>query len=279
MKDATVYTMRDGTSIPVLGFGTYALNGREGATSIRLALEGGYRLLDSAFNYENEGAVGEAIRTSGIPREEVFVTSKLPGRHHAYKEALYTVEESLFRAGLSYFDLYLIHWPNPKEDRYVEAWQAMIEAQKRGYVKSIGVCNFLPDHIRKLRKETAVIPAVNQIELHPYFNQLEQVAWHKRKGIVTEAWSPLGRGIALFKEPLLVKLAEKYGKSISQLILRWHVQHEIVPIPKAFSQEHQQENLHIFDFVIEEEDMKKIDMLTKPNGRIKNQDPAIYQEF
>lgn len=279
VKDITRVKLNDGLEIPSIGFGTYKLNGREGAESIKNAIELGYTLIDSAFNYENEGAVGEAVRNSSLKRDELIITSKLPGRHHSYKEALVTIEESLYRAGLDYYDLYLIHWPNPRLDLYVEAWQAFIEAQKRGLIKSIGVCNFLPEHIERLIKETGVKPSVNQIELHPYFNQESQLAWHKDKEIVIESWSPLGRGNNIIKEEEIVKIAKTHNKSTSQVVLRWHTQLGAIPIPKATSKEHQLENLSIFDFELSQEEIESINKLTRADGRTNNQDPSFYEEF
>lgn len=201
--------------------------------------------------------MGAAVRDCGIPRADLLVTSKLPGRHQAYKEALYTVEESLFRAGLDYYDLYLIHWPNPREDLYVEAWQALIEAKKRGMVRSIGVCNFLPEHLDRLMKETGTAPVINQVELHPYFNQETQRAFDKEHHIATEAWSPLGRASQMMNDPVITEIAEAHGKTVTQTILRWHVQLGVLPIPKAASDEHQKENLDLFNFALSEEEMKK----------------------
>lgn len=159
----------DGLELPPTGFGTYKVNGLAGVDAIKSAIHQGYRLIDSAFNYENEGVVGRAIRESGVPREDIIVTSKLPGRHHAHDEALLTIEESVCRMGLDYIDLYLIHWPNPSQGQFVEAWEALVEARERGLVKHIGVSNFLPGHIDLLIRDTGVTPAVNQVELHPYF--------------------------------------------------------------------------------------------------------------
>ena len=159
----------------------------------------GYRLIDSAYNYENEGTVGEAVRRSSVPREELRITSKLPGRYQTYDKAVTTIQESLYRANLDYYDLYLIHWPIPKQDTYVEAWQALIDAKKWGLIRSIGVCNFLPEHIERLEKETGVKPSVNQIELHPFFNQAEQRKYHEEHNIATESWSPFTRAIKVYK--------------------------------------------------------------------------------
>jgi diketogulonate reductase-like aldo/keto reductase len=272
-------TLNDNTTLPAIGFGTYRLNGRAGADAIAEAIRNGYRLLDSAFNYENEGALGEAIRLAGVPRERLRVTSKLPGRHHRFEEALATIEESLFRARLDYYDLYLIHWPNPSHDLYVEAWKALIEARRRGLVRSIGVCNFLPAHLERILRETGVAPAVNQVELHPYFQQVEQRAFDKAHGIVTESWSPLGRANHLLKDKTLLAVAGRLNRTIAQVILRWHVQIGAVPLPKAASPERQIENLSVFDFELSSDDLAFIASLDRPDGRTFDQDPARYEEL
>ena len=272
-------TLNDGTAIPAVGFGTYKLNGQDGVSAIVNAIDAGYRLLDSAVNYENEGAVGEALRRSRIPREDLRITSKLPGRHHAYDQALTCIEESLFRTQLGVIDLYLMHWPNPKQGLYVEAWSALVEAQRRGWVKSIGVCNFLPAHLEKIIAESGVTPCINQIELHPYFPQHEQLAWDKAHGIVTQAWSPIGRGNDMAKDPVLQQIADRVGRSVVQVILRWHHQLGAVPLPKASSVQRQQENLALFDFELTPADMAAIASLAKPDGRTADQDPAHYEEF
>lgn len=271
--------LNDGTELPAIGFGTYKLNGSDGVASMVRALRNGYRLIDSAFNYENEGAVGAAVREAGVAREQLRVTSKLPGRHHRYKEALATIEESLYRAHLEYYDLYLIHWPNPNQHLYVEAWQALIEAQRRGLLRSIGVSNFLPEHLETLRKETGVLPSVNQIELHPYFPQWEQLDYNRKQGIVTESWSPLGRQNDLLANPVLQAIAAQQGKTTGQIVLRWHYQIGAIPIPKATSEERQRENLQIFDFSLAAGDLEKIAALARADGRTKAQDPAVYEEF
>ena len=278
-KTISKVLLNDGLEVPAIGFGTYMLNGADGVNAIKNAIDIGYRLLDTAFNYENEGAVGKAVRQSSIPREELLICSKLPGRHHAYQEAIHTIQESLYRGGLEYYDLYLIHWPNPRVNLYVEAWQALIEAKKQGLIRSIGVCNFLPEHIDRLIKETDVKPSINQIELYPYFNQEEQRRWHTAHGIVTESWSPLGRGNSVLKDEKIVDIATAYRKSTSQVILRWHIQSGAIPIPKASSQKHQRDNLDIFDFQLTEEEMSVISGLTTETGRTYNQDPRTYEEF
>ncbi|MCM3761966.1 aldo/keto reductase [Alkalihalobacillus oceani] len=273
-------TLHDGVTLPVIGLGTYRLKGAQGVEAIRGAIdERGYRLIDSAYNYENEGTVGEAIRQSSVPREEILVTSKLPGRYQEYEKAQTALQESLFRANLDYYDLYLIHWPNPKQDHYVEAWQALLDAKKQGLIRSIGVCNFLPEHLERLERETGIKPSINQIELHPFFNQAEQRAWHESNQIKTQSWSPLARANQLFQNKTLQQLADNYHKSVSQIVLRWHYQLGAISIPKSASPERQVENISIFDFSLDEADMKAISELTRPDGRLKNQDPAIYEEF
>lgn len=272
-------SLNDGTQVPAIGFGTYKLNGTEGVKAMVGAIENGYRLLDSAFNYENEGALGAAIRQAGVPRDQLRITSKLPGRRHRFEQALATIEESLYRAQLDYYDLYLIHWPNPSQGLYVEAWQALIEARKRGLVRSIGVCNFLPAHLEEIIARTGVVPAINQIELHPYFPQAQQCAFDTAHGIVTEAWSPLGRANQLLREPLIEAIANRLGRSIAQVILRWHLQLGVIALPKAASGERQRENLSLFDFALSPADMASLATLARPDGRTFDQDPARYEEF
>lgn len=271
--------LNDGHQLPTIGLGTYQIRGGQGIDQIVSAIHDGYRAIDSATNYDNEGIVGEAIRRSGVPRSELYVTSKLPGKYHHYDDALMAIQESLARMGLDYFDLFLIHWPLPKRDHYVEAWRALIAAQKLGLIRSIGVSNFEPEHLDRIITETGVTPAVNQIEIHPYWINAKNVQANADRGIVTEAWSPLGRGSAVLQEPLIQKLATKYGKNVGQIILRWHTQRGIVPVPKSSSLVHQRLNLDIFDFELSPDEMTAINALTKPDGRTTNQDPNEYEEF
>lgn len=273
------YILSDGFKIPKIGFGTVGFKGNDGARRMDMALNNGYRLLDSAFNYENEGTVGHVVRNSGVPRDQITVASKLPGRHHEYNAAMQTIEESVLRTGLDYIDLYLIHWPNPIEDKYLEAWQALIDAQKAGLVRSIGVSNFLPEHIDRLEKETGVLPVINQIELHPYFNQEQQRQYDASKGIITQAWSPLGRGNQALDEDVIVKIANAHGKTPAQIVLRWELQLGVLPIPKSSHAVRQAGNIDVFDFELTAEEMALINALSREDGRNKDQDPSVYQEF
>lgn len=276
----TFHELSDGQHLPEIGFGTYKLNGFAGTQSILSAVDAGYRLFDTAFNYQNEGTVGQAIQQSHVNRDELIITSKLLGKYYSsYQDSIDLIQESLYRSKLDYFDLYLLHWPNPIDDHYLEAWHTLIQAQKFGLVKSIGVCNFLPEHIERLKKETNILPVVNQVELHPYFNQQELREYNNTQNILTQAWSPLGRASAILKDPVLVELAKKYHKNIGQLVLKWEISLGVLPIPKASSYARQKGNLDLFDFEISSSDMQRINDLTKPDGRTNNQDPAVYQEF
>ncbi len=272
-------TLHDGLTIPKVGFGTYRLNGNDGVQAINNAIDNGYRLIDTAYNYENEGTIGEAVRRSSTPREQLLITSKLPGRYHHYDKAVTTIQESLYRANLDYYDLYLIHWPNPIQDVYVEAWQALIDAKRWGYIRSIGVCNFLPNHLERLKKETGVLPTINQIELHPFFNQEEQRKWHQDHQIVTESWSPLARTNDVLDHSVLQEIAKNHNRTVSQIILRWHYQLDAIAIPKSATPSRQLENISIFDFELSNEEMSIINQLSKADGRMKDQDPAVYEEF
>ncbi|UOQ43715.1 aldo/keto reductase [Halobacillus salinarum] len=272
-------TLNDGMRLPAIGFGTYNLNGNAGVNAITSAIDTGYRLIDTAYNYENEGTVGEAVRRSSIPRDQLIITSKLPGRYQEYDKAVPAIQESLYRAKLDYYDLYLIHWPNPKQGNYVEAWQALLDAKKWGLIRSIGVCNFLPEHLEVLEKETGTKPSINQIELHPFFNQEEQRSFDEEHHIQTESWSPLARAKDILNNETLEKMARDHNKTVSQIVLRWHYQLGSIAIPKSASPERQAENISIFDFSLSETEMGRIAELTRPDGRLNDQDPATYEEF
>ena len=273
------YTLNDDTAVPAVGFGTHALTGDEGVVAIVSALEAGYRLLDTAVNYGNEEEVGEAIRRSGVPREQIRVTSKIPGRHHGYDDAIASTKESLSRLGLDYLDIHLIHWPNPSVGKYVEAWGALVDLQKQGLVRSVGVSNFTEQHLRRIIDDTGITPALNQIELHPYFPQAEMREVHERLGIRTEAWSPLGKRQAPFGEPPVAEAAERHGVTPGQVILRWHLQLGTLPIPKSATPERQHQNLDLDGFELTEDEMTAITGLARPDGRLFGGDPDTHEEM
>ena len=273
------YTLNDGAVLPAVGFGTYPLRGQDGIDAIVSALRVGYRLLDTAVNYGNEEEVGEAIRRSGVPRDEVLVTSKIPGRHHGYDDAIRSTKESLHRLGLDYLDLHLIHWPNPRVGKYVEAWRALVDLRKQGLVRSIGVSNFTEEHLNRIMEATGVTPAVNQIELHPYFPQAEMRAVHERLGIRTEAWSPMGKRRAPLEEDAVRAAAEAHGVSPGQVILRWHVQLGSLPIPKSADPHRQAQNLDVFGFELTEAEMGAISGLAEADGRLFGGDPDTHEEM
>lgn len=273
--------LNDGQTIPSIGLGTIDLMGNKGILQILDALKAGYRLIDTSTNYDNEGIVGKAVRNSGIPRDELIISSKLPGKFHDFDGALKIIQEQLARTGLDYFDKYLIHWPNPDDGKYVEAWKALVQAQKLGLVKTIGVSNFLEHHLEKIIDETGVTPATNQIEIQPYFHNKENVAANEKFGIVSEAWSPLGRDLNDAKEhPDLVEIGNKYNKTAPQVILRWLYQRDIVPIVRSGDPSHQKDNLAIFDFELTDDEMKTVFALDKgEDGRVEGQHPDEYHEY
>lgn len=264
------FTLNDGLKLPAIGLGTLNLKGNAGVQAITNAINIGYRLIDSAYKYENEGTIGEAIRRSSVPREQLLITSKLPGYYQEYDLAITIIQESLYRANLDYYDLYLIHWPNLKQRKYIEAWQALIDAKKWGLIRSIGVSNFLPEHIETLVKETGVRPSINQIELHPFFNQEKQRKWHKEHSIQIQSWSPLFRGVELLENDTLQAIANKHSKTIAQIILRWHYQLGSITIPKSASHKRQLENISIFDFELSASDISTISSFTGSDGRKKS---------
>lgn len=272
-------TLNDGRTIPAVGFGTYPLTGDDGIEAITSAIQNGYRLIDTAVNYGNEAEVGEAIRRSGVPRDELFVTSKLPGRHHAYDDAVASVRESLERLGLDHLDLHLIHWPNPSVGRYAEAWRALVDLREQGLVRSIGVSNFTETHLARIIDETGVTPAVNQIELHPFFPQVAMRAANERFGILTESWSPLGKRQAPFAEAPVAAAAEKYGVTPGQVVLRWQLQLGAVPIPKSATPERQRANLDLGGFELSGDEVTAITALGRPDGRLFDGDPDTHEEM
>jgi diketogulonate reductase-like aldo/keto reductase len=268
--------MADGRAIPAVGFGTYPHAGDDSRTTTISALDAGYRLLDTALRYGNEQGVGRAVREYDLPREEILVATKLAGRHHGYDETLKGFQESLANLGLDHVDLYLVHWPLPRLDKYVDSWRAMIRLREEGLVRSIGVSNFTEAHLRRLVDETGVVPALNQVEMHPYFPQSALREVHAELGIVTESWSPLGRG-ELLAEPAVVRVAEAHGVTPAQAVLRWHVQLGAVPIPKSADPERQRTNIDLFGFELTDDEVAALSGLER--GRIWDQDPETYEEF
>jgi diketogulonate reductase-like aldo/keto reductase len=269
--------LNDGHAIPAIGFGTYQLNGDEGADAVLTAIEAGYRLLDTALNYENEAQVGEALRRSGVPRGEFVVTTKLPGRFHGYEETIAGFEESRANLGLDYVDLFLIHWPMPRIGRYVESWKAMIHLREQGLVRSIGVSNFTQEHLTSIIQESGVVPAVNQIELHPHFPQGPMRAFHAEHGIRTESWTPLARQRSVLDDPVVVAVANAHGVTPAQAVLRWHVQLDSIPLPKSAHAERQRENLDVFGFELSDAEVASIASLE--SGRLWGGDPDTNEEF
>ncbi len=256
---APTRTLADGNTMPVLGLGTWPMDDDDAVAAVGDALRAGYRLVDTATNYGNEQGVGRAIRESGIPREEIFVTTKLPGAQHGRREALAGLDESLARLGLDHVDLYLIHWPLPTIGRYVETWEALVELRSQGKARSIGVSNFTPAQIDELVERTGVPPVVNQVELHPEFSQAELRAWHEAHSIVTESYSPLGPDTGVLGHPGIAAVAAAHGRTPAQVILRWHVQIGAVPIPKSSDPARLRQNLDVFSFELDPEQMAVLD--------------------
>lgn len=278
MSDVPHLTLNDGNEIPAIGFGTYTLTGSDGVTAMRSALEAGYRLLDTAVNYGNEEEVGQALRDSGLPRDEVFLTSKLPGHSHGYADAIASTHESLHKLGVDQLDLHLIHWPNPSVDKYAEAWRALVDLREQGVVRSIGVSNFHAEHLDRIIAETGVTPAVNQLELHPWFPQVEMREANRARGIQTESWSPLGKREAPFDEAPVRAAAEAHDATPAQVILRWQLQLGALPIPKSATPARQQENLEVFGFTLSDDEVAAISALGRPDGRLFGGDPATHEE-
>ena len=277
MPQIPTVTLNDGSPFPQLGLGTYNLRGDDGIAAIVAAIESGYRLLDTAVNYENEREVGEAMRRSGLDRDELIVTSKIPGRHHGREEAIASIEASLRELGLERIDLQLIHWPNPSVAKQVETWQGMIDARERGLVRSIGVSNFTEPMLTELIERTGVTPAVNQVELHPYFPQTALRAFHAEHGIRTESWSPLARRSELLTEQIIHELAVVHDVSPTQVVLRWHIELESTPIPKSADADRQRENADVFGFSLTEDHVAAISALER--GRLWGGDPDTHEEM
>ncbi|MEQ6899120.1 aldo/keto reductase [Microbacterium sp. KR10-403] len=277
MTSLPTVTLNDGAWFPELGFGTYNLTGDEGVDAVAGAIAAGYRLLDTAVNYGNEAEVGEAVRRSGVDRDALLVTTKLPGRDHGYDETIASAHGSLERLGLDRIDLYLIHWPNPSVDKYLDSWRAMIRLRDEGLVRSIGVSNFTEAMLTRLIDETGVTPAVNQVEMHPYFPQAALRAYHAERGIRTESWSPLARRSELLAEKVVGDIAAAHGVTPTQAVLRWHVQLGSTPIPKSAHAGRQRENADVFGFTLRDDEVTALSDLER--GRLWDGDPDTHEEM
>lgn len=249
--------------MPQLGFGVYKVTNEEIKDAVTHALNAGYRSIDTAQFYDNEAGVGEAINESGIPRDEIFVTTKVWNTHHGYDKALEAFEQSLTLLNLDYIDLYLVHWPMPKYDLYVETYKALEKLYRDGRVRAIGVSNFHIEHLERLLTECEIKPVVNQVECHPYLQQKELKAFCKENDIVVEAWSPIAKGGEVLQDEIIKEIADKYGKSAAQVVLRWHMQEGTIAIPKSVTPSRIKENIDIFDFSLTDEEMEKIASLDR----------------
>jgi 2,5-diketo-D-gluconate reductase A len=267
----TFLTLNNGVQIPQLGLGTWRTPVEVAGESVRNALKDGYRLIDTAAIYENETGVGEGLaqglQNVGLARDQVFVTTKLWNHEQGYDSALRAYDDSLKRLKLDYVDLYLIHWPAPKKDRYADSWKALVRLLEEKRVRAIGVSNFEPAHLERIIRETGVTPAVNQIELHPDFQQRKLVAFHARHGILTQSWSPLGQG-ALLNNAAIIAIAQKHKKTPAQVVIRWHLEQQLLVIPKSIHAPRITENFAVFDFALDVEDLAKIKALDAPDNRI-----------
>ncbi|WP_144551869.1 aldo/keto reductase [Peribacillus simplex] len=267
-------TLHNGVKMPQLGFGVFKVkNGNETVESVKKAIEVGYRAIDTAAIYENEEGVGQAIRECGVPRDELFITSKVWNTEQGYETTLQAFDDSLNRLGLEYLDLYLIHWPG--KDKYLETWRALEKLYKDGKVKSIGVSNFHVHHLENLLANSEVKPVVNQIELHPLLTQVEIRDYCAKHEIKVESWSPLGRG-NLLEEPTINHIAKKHGKSSAQVLIRWHLQHDLVVIPKSITPSRIEENAEVFDFSLSLNEMNQIDALNKNERFGSNPDELLF---
>lgn len=273
MPGQPMITLRDGNSIPQLGLGVWQVPPEITARVVADGIRAGYRSIDTAEGYNNEEGVGQAVAETEVPRAELFITSKLRNGGHARDDAMRSFDETMRKLRLEQLDLFLIHWPLPSQGKYVEAWKALVQLQQEGRIRSIGVSNFNQDHLERIIGETGVTPVVNQIELHPSFQQQDKRAYLAQHDIKIESWSPLGSGRAL-GNPVLGEIAQKHGKTVAQVIIRWHLQEGLIVIPKSTHRERMEENIAVFDFELDAEDMQRIAGLDDPAGGRIGSDPA-----
>lgn len=264
IEPAPTVTLANGVEMPRLGLGTWPMTDDEAAKAVSTAIETGYRLIDTAENYKNETGVGQGIRDAGVARDEVFLTTKMNKQWHSVDGARRACEASLERLGLDYIDLFLIHWPNPDQGTYVEAFEGLTMLLDAGLVRAIGTSNFLPHHLNDLFA-AGFVPHVNQIQLDPYHLRPDITAIHAEKGIVTESWSPIGRAGEMLADPAITRIAEAHGKTPAQIVLRWQVQSGFVPAPKSADPERQAQNLDVFGFALTEADMAALSGLDRPD--------------
>lgn len=266
MAEQPFVTLNDGRAIPQLGLGVWQTADDKTAEIVRIAVEAGWRHIDTAAMYHNEQGVGEGVRTAAAPREDIFVTTKVWNDDQGYDATLAAFDQSLARLGLDYVDLYLIHWPSPRRALYWESWKALVRLQEDGRARSIGVANFSADQIDRIIAETGVAPALNQIELHPYFQQRPLRAADADRGVATESWSPLGHG-RLLGDPAIGRIAARHGRTPAQVIIRWHIENGLIVIPKTATPSRIRENFDVFGFALDTGDLTAIDALDDPNGR------------
>ncbi|MDR6688386.1 2,5-diketo-D-gluconate reductase A [Arthrobacter sp. 1088] len=275
MTSSPTLTFNDGNTIPQLGYGVWQVEDDVAEKVVRQAFEAGFRHIDTAKIYGNESGVGRAIASSGLSAEEIFITTKLWNANQGYESTLAAFEESMDRLGIETLDLYLIHWQQPKQDKFVDTWKALIELKKRGRVKSIGVSNFTVEGLQRIIDETGVVPAINQVELHPFFNQAELRAFNASKGILTQAWSPLGQGGELLENATVAEIAAKHGATPAQVVIAWHLAIGNVVIPKSVTESRIQENFAALGVKLDDADVEAINGLDRgAEGRI-GPDPAV----
>lgn len=277
MAGVPMIKLNDGRSIPQLGLGVWQVDPGITARVVRDAIEIGFRSIDTAEGYNNEEGVGEAIKSAGIPRDQLFVTSKLRNGGHARDQALKSFDDTMKALQLDWLDMFLIHWPVPGQDKYVEAWKTLIELQQQSRIKSIGVSNFDQDHLERIIGETGVTPVVNQIELHPYFTQDDKRGYLKTKNIHIESYSPLGSG-AVLKDETIKSIGQAHGKSVAQVIVRWHIQQGNIVIPKTTHKDRMKENFDVFDFELSDDEMKTIAGLDKGEEGRTGSNPATNND-